>query len=966
MSGACILPDSNEQLCGCCRGLTQETPQAITNRPALSAIAYRAGTYSTFYASMLAALSDPAFPPLGALRTHAPSDFSIALLDAWAVSLDILTFYQERFANEAFLRTAVDQRSVFELARLIGYVPSPGVSASAILAFTLSSAVGSPDHVLIPTGTRVQSVPGPGQKPQVFETASDLIAVIAANAIPAQTQIPWQLNTADTSTWIAGTANNINIGDALLFIATSSGHPSTNGPADFRYVSRVKIDVASGNTQVWWNQPLANTATTSTNAISIYIFRKKAALFGAQAPNPFLLPTETLKQIPGNPLSSAMISKTAAVTLDTATSKADILNLPILVLNLPTDWIFAYAGGGVINLDASYTGLAPAGVSPTGAPDQLQWLVLTGPNNTAFFQIASVSESNPNLYALSAKTSQLTLATATVLAGSPGASLDAILTSFINQTRVTTAYVQSELLTPAALPITNWDAATTFPLAPGMIVPVQGSFLSVVGGQQIASQQPVGISGKRARLQVAAGGNTIFVPANSSGMLAVADNQIFYADAFPPATDTITGLPSWSVTTLSGIPGTLIVAADNMQLLPADKSDPIVSEAALVSVPSVAGDITTLTLIPALSGIYDATTVKVNANAVDSTNGETVQEILGSGDATNKALQFTLKQSPLTYVTAPTGNGTQSTLEVWVNNLQWHEVSNLLAAGPADRVFVTRINAEGSRIVQFGNGLQGACTPTGQSNIRAVYRKGIGRPGMVNASQLSQPLDRPQGVKSVINPSPASGAADPASAADARSSAPLPTLTIGRIVSLEDYQNFAINFAGIAKALATWTWFGNRRGVFLSIAGENGAILESNDPIVLKLVGAIQSVGNRYIPLIVAPYVPVLFRITAAVKADQDNYDPGQVLAQVWQNLQNAFAFDQRQLAQNVVASHIVKIIQQTPGVIAAQLQALNPSGDPATGPAPAMLCAAGPTPPQGAQMLLLDPVSQGTIGGRS
>lgn len=945
----------------------QETPQAIGNRPALTAIAYRAGTYSTFYASMLAALSDPTFPPLAALRTHASSDFSIALLDAWAVTLDILTFYQERFANEAFLRTAVDQRSVFELARLVGYVPSPGVSASAILAFTLSDAPGSPDHVLISAGTRVQSVPGPGQKPQIFETSSDLTAVIALNAMPAQTHLPWQIDQGDTSTWISGTANNINIGDALLFLAAPSGQPSTTGPADFRYVSRVKVDAPSGNTQVLWNQPLTNVATSATADVAIYIFRKKAALFGAQAPNPFLLPTDTLKQIPGNPLSTTAIGEIGTVSLGSAIGKAaPLISAPIFTRRIPTDWIFSYAGDGVVHLDASYAGLEPAGVSPTGAPNQLQWIVLTGPSSTALLQIVSASESNPNLYAVSAKTSQLTLATAAVLAGSPGTSLDAILTMLVAETRTITAYVQSELLTPATVPITNWQASTTFPLATGMIVPVQGGSIAVVGGQQIASGQPIGISGKRARLQVAIGDNSIFVPANSAGILPVADNQIFYANSFPPTIDPITGLPSWTVTTLSGVSGTLIVAADNMQLLPADKNDPVVSEASLVNVATVAGDVTTLTLESVLSGIYDASTVRVNANAVSSTNGETVHEILGSGDATNKALQFTLKQSPLTYITAATGNGTQSTLEIWVNNLQWHEVSNLLAAGPADRVFTTRIDSQGSCIVQFGNGVQGACTPTGQSNIRAVYRKGIGSPGMVNGRQLSQPLDRQQGVKAVVNPSPSSGAADPASAADVRSSAPLPTLAIGRIISLEDYQNFAINFAGIAKALATWTWFGSRRGVFLSIAGENGAILTSDDPIVLKLVAAIQASGNRYIPLTVAPYLPVLFRIGAAVKVDQDNYDPGLVLAQVWQNIQSAFAFDRRQLAQNVVGSQIVGIIQQTPGVIAAQLQALNLSGDPAIGIAPAMLCAAGPTPPQGAQMLLLDPASESAIGGWS
>jgi hypothetical protein len=109
--------------------------------------------------------------------------------------------------------------------------------------------------------------------------------------------------------------------------------------------------------------------------------------------------------------------------------------------------------------------------------------------------------------------------------------------------------------------------------------------------------------------------------------------------------------------------------------------------------------------------------------------------------------------------------------------------------------------------------------------------------------------------------------------------------------------------------------------------------------------------------------VPLLFEFSAQIKIDQDNYDPTQVLALVWQNLSAAFAFDERELAQNVAASSIVEIIQQTPGVIALRLQALRLSGEPAVGAVPAFLCAAGPAPPQGAQMLLLDPVTQGAIG---
>ncbi len=65
-------------------------------------------------------------PELAALKTREPGDPSMALLDAWATVGDVLTFYQERIANEGYLRTAIERRSVLELARLIGYALRPG------------------------------------------------------------------------------------------------------------------------------------------------------------------------------------------------------------------------------------------------------------------------------------------------------------------------------------------------------------------------------------------------------------------------------------------------------------------------------------------------------------------------------------------------------------------------------------------------------------------------------------------------------------------------------------------------------------------------------------------------------------------------------------------------------------------------------------------------------------------------
>jgi hypothetical protein len=84
----------------------------------------------------------------------------------------VLTFYQERIANEGFLRTATERLSVLQLARAIGYELKPGVAASTYLAFTLDDSAAAQSEVTIPAGTQVQSIPvKKGELPQTFETA---------------------------------------------------------------------------------------------------------------------------------------------------------------------------------------------------------------------------------------------------------------------------------------------------------------------------------------------------------------------------------------------------------------------------------------------------------------------------------------------------------------------------------------------------------------------------------------------------------------------------------------------------------------------------------------------------------------------------------------------------------------------------------------------------------------------------
>ncbi|MGH9606912.1 MAG: hypothetical protein ACRD3N_14575, partial [Terracidiphilus sp.] len=455
------------------------TPVAIANRPGLPAIDYRVGVYATFLATMEAALSGSNVPALAGLRTRSSGDFSIALVDAWSEVLDILTFYTERLANEAYLGTAIEGRSVFELARLVGYKPSPGVSASTVLAFTLATAASSPAIVPIAAGTRVQSVPGPGQSPQIFETSSALTATIANNAIPAATSQPWQLNGGDTSTWIAGTSNNIQVGNVLLFLSTSNGVPSANSQAAVCFVTSVSIDSVGGNTFITWDQPLPSGFAKGESAVCLYVFRTKAALYGANAPPPGLFTSTTLQHIPPYP-------------------KVAYPGTP------PLDWPWVYAGNSTINLDNSYSGLNPTASSANSTPAMLEWAVMIDGGTVAVFQIASATESNPAFYALTAKTTQLTMAASAIqpsTTASAKTSADSLLKSFVNDTRKTTVYVQSQLLPLANLPLTAWTPqSNTYPLTAGMLAPTTGESILLAGLQPIADNAPIGVNGKRVRI----------------------------------------------------------------------------------------------------------------------------------------------------------------------------------------------------------------------------------------------------------------------------------------------------------------------------------------------------------------------------------------------------------------------------------------------------------------------------------
>ncbi|HFE46875.1 MAG TPA: hypothetical protein ENJ18_15515 [Nannocystis exedens] len=121
-------------------------PEPVFNRPALPVIRRRVGDYKTIREALIYRLDRA--PGLERWTYRGPEDPGIALLEGAAIVGDILAFYQDLYANEAYLRTAKWRENVGALCRLTGYRLRPGLGGVATLALEIDSEV----PVIAPAG----------------------------------------------------------------------------------------------------------------------------------------------------------------------------------------------------------------------------------------------------------------------------------------------------------------------------------------------------------------------------------------------------------------------------------------------------------------------------------------------------------------------------------------------------------------------------------------------------------------------------------------------------------------------------------------------------------------------------------------------------------------------------------------------------------------------------------------------
>ena len=999
--------------CGCCE-LPAQTPLRASNRPGLAAIVFRVGTYSSFRLSMLQSIAGT--QSLSALKTRSDDDYAITLLDMWATVADVLTFYQERIANESYLRTARQRDSILQMARMLDYHLRPGIAATTFLAFTIDQN----SSLKIPVGLRVQSVPGENEQPQIFETLESILADSRFNSsrilpVPAAFN---PLAKGSTSGILAPGAEGlrgaaaISPGDQLVLFSGSQLEELT--------VREIRTE--EERVSLSWSGPIQSANWNFSS--SLVAFNRKFRIFGYNAPSQYMEAVETA------PASGDFFW--VRRTLDYAYSPAgNVLELDSKYEGIAagSEVLISQLGvnqrATVIAVSQDQATFIATGASTTPIQDTVTRLTLSSApfisdrRKTVIYEIKSppirfwgyrypekISEPRVLLPAvrLDAETVEIgrtiennafkpgvqlplktieagrkvilrdathepTLATVTSVAAigldvsfnttpddlttaielrltpeeseqlsglrSSGLPASFTLTSSKRELSVAIGNLPPRTITLAVAPTSPGTAATqlrnsltsSLPLTPefaqAMVVSAGNSLIVFPG----VSRLPI-----------------VFGPtpddATTARELGLVSPGAFRLDAllsdelspFPTITNALREL---SVTfgpigprklTLGPMSNlNSAVTALRLEILDADPSpafDRVLVGVApgtqrILIIPGTGDssirDYLAITLQPESPLLLDAGSALLFGNVALASHGEKVNdEVLGDGDASVAFQKFELQKTPLTYVPAAGPGGTESTLDVFVNDVLWTEVPSLFGQGPTDQVYTTRLADDGKVTVGFGDGRAGSRLPSGRGNVVADYRQGSGLAGRVIAGSLRNPLDLPVGLKSASNSFPATGGADPESIEQARANAPTTVRTFGRAVSLRDFEDLARASGEVAKALATWVWNREARAVHLTVAAQGGQLFSPTD--LARIHASLTTQRDPNHALFLDNYSEVPLVVTATVRV-QSKYVASKVGAAARQSLLSALSFGSMRFGQPVSLSDIYAVLQGVEGV---------------------------------------------------
>ena len=326
---------------------------------------------------------------------------------------------------------------------------------------------------------------------------------------------------------------------------------------------------------------------------------------------------------------------------------------------------------------------------------------------------------------------------------------------------------------------------------------------------------------------------------------------------------------------------------------------------------------TTLHLSAPLAYAYERDSVQIFGNVVAAHQGATIDEVLGSGDASRARQSFTLSSNaPLLADPSPTGAGAVSSLTVTVDGVGYQEVERFDSATPP-RSFLTRNDPRGHVTITFA-----APLPAGTENVRASYRAGDGAAGNVRPDQVTQLLTRPSGVAGVSNPLPGSGGSPGDGPEAVRAAGPIGLRGLGRVVTPSDYADLAASLPGVGKATAEMVSDGRRSTVLVTVAGRDPVPLDAEGAVCAGVRDALTLAADPLIPLAVLP--AQLFVIVLGANVTRDPLVGWhETEGAVRSALLSAFGYERRELGQEVAVGGLIAAAHSVPSVLSFTVTAL-------------------------------------------
>jgi len=937
----CCYPGlADPDACGCCEGVEIVTSLSIYNRPGLPEINYRIGTHGDFLATMTARLTGFYWEeqiedgkvsrayPLKGLTTRDAGDPALAFLDAWAVVGDVLTFYQERIANEAYLRTATERRSVLELARLVGYKPRPGVAAGVFLAYTLDD--NFEEEVIIPAGSRVQSIPGPDELPQSFETGEDLQARAQWNNLkPRMTRTQTKesiLNPTDNSNeseprvYLQGTGLSFRKNEAVRI-------DFADQTRELFFIRDVLPDPAGNRTLITFSERLKPVTVPLPPKSIVENLSKRASI---QPSNRLRLNQNLFGQF-------ALQKSTQPVFRDLSRIRSDSSNFPSFAPVAQAGFSILGAVSPVFK-DHLATAYANNKISENkievfvlGIKANLfgHNLPLPDENGNCRLELPDDDEDEGPIITIVAENSEgldtlaLDAEYANITVG------DSVAITFEEKA---TVFSKIKTVETRTLGGAQSGALSFFSTCP-TITAIGVATPEGLGRTTLSVSEPI-----KQKVTVL----TLEDPwrdTNDNRILKT--TTVFVQSAHPdladePINESVCGGKDGRIE-LDGFYDGLkagrwvIVSGERDDLAGVRFSEPAMLSSVThgISLSPEGTELpgesphTFITLAENLAYCFKRGTVTIHGNVVKATHGETRHEVLGSGNGAMPFQSFALKQWPLTHVSSANAKGAESTLKIYVNDLQWEEADSLAELEAGDRMFISATDDGDQTTVTFGNGEKGMRLPSGSENVRARYRSGIGRAGNVRAQQISLLMTKPLGVKEVINPLRASGGADKETRDQARKNVPLGVRALDRLVSVQDYEDFARVFAGVGKARAVELSDGRQPLVHVTIAGAGDIPIDENSDLFRNLRWALHRFGDPLQAISLAVRELLMIVIEAGI-AILPGYLWETVATEVRKKMLEAFGFERRELGRDVSLSEILGVMQSVRGVAYVDVDAFG------------------------------------------